>query len=342
MEGKNKKTNFLWRAYMRDGKGVEKDDTIKGYSPVNFFRLYFRRFMNMITINLLYIFGNFPVLFLILAISGFFSKNAVAPSSLLFPFLNGISTAGGASPELSVLFGIGGVTENVYVPNTATYILYAIGALIVVTFGLVNVGCTYLIRETVRGEHVFVFEDFFSTIKKNFWQGLGFGIFDMLVLSLCLYANWSYLVNYASYSILFFASVAMTILYLFVRFYIYLMIVTFDLKPLQILKNSFIFAILSFGKNLLSLIICAALAGIAFISSMAFMPIGVIMAVVLMFSTMTYTTMYICYPKVEKLMIEPYYEEHPKERPVQEKEERPKDEKLENDEVRKGSSYLEE
>lgn len=340
MEEKKKKPNFLWRAYMRDGKGVGKEEVIKGYSPLNFFRLYFRRFMNMITINLLYIFGNFPILFLILAISGFFSKNAVAPSSLLFPFLNGISTAGGPSPELSVLFGIAGVTENVYVPNTATYILYGIGALIVVTFGLVNVGCTYLIRETVRGEHVFVFEDFFSTIKKNFWQGLGFGIFDLVVLALCLYANNSYLVNYSNYSILFFSSVAMTILYLFVRFYIYLMIVTFDLKPFQILKNSFIFAILAFGRNLLSLLACAALAAVALFASQLFMPIGVIMVVILMFSTMTYITMYICFPKVEKLMIEPYYAEHPEERPEPEKE-YDQDEKLDKDDIKKGSSYLE-
>lgn len=338
-EKTEKKRNFFWRNYDRDGKGVDRGDVIVGYNPKNFFKLYFRRFSNIVTINLLYIFGNFPLLFIILGVSGFFSKTSTAPTSILFPFLSGIGTAGGNTSALSVLAGISGMTDRLSVPGTATYILYGIGALVVITFGLVNVGCTYLLRETVRGEHIFVFDDFFSAIKKNFRQGLILGVLDIVFIALCAYADWSYLVNYSNYSLLFFCSLAMTVVYLFIRSYAYLMAVTFDLNIFQIIKNSFIFAILSFGRNFLALAVCAILSVITYSSLYLYLPIGVIIAAMILFSTMTYITLYIQYPRVEELMIEPYLEDHPEERP-----EKPKqydqDEKLDPKDLSDGSDYL--
>ena len=99
-----KKPNFIWRSILRDGKGVDKKDVIKGYSLRNFFRLYFRRISNIMTINLFYIFGNFPVLFLFLALSGYFSNLSSEPASPFFSVLYGIKTAGGTNPAFGVLF----------------------------------------------------------------------------------------------------------------------------------------------------------------------------------------------------------------------------------------------
>ena len=146
---KQKKPNFIWKSILKDGKGVKKEDVIKGYSLKNFFRLYFRRITNIITINLFYIFGNFPVLFLLLAISGYFGHTASEPLSPVFSVIYGIKTAGSESPALSALFGIFGKMGEVAAPTVTTYILLGIGALFIITFGLVNVGCTYLLRETV-------------------------------------------------------------------------------------------------------------------------------------------------------------------------------------------------
>lgn len=307
---KEKKPNIFWRGYMRDGKGVEKGDVIKGYSTKNFFRLYFRRFTDIMTTNLLYIFGNFPVLFLFLAISGYFDHNSVAPSNPLFALLYGIEKASGGTPSSSVLAGIFSGTSEVSAPTAVTYILYGISALLIVTFGLVNTGCTYLMRETVRGEHIFIFDDFISAIKKNFRQALLFGVFDLAMLCACSYAVIWYRINYSTYYVLFYCALVMTAIYLFMRSYMYIMIVTFDLKWTKILKNSFIFSILSFGKNLLALLCCLVLVAAAFLFSMLFMPIGIIFAILLLFSTMTYITMYFEYPKVEKLMIEPYQKQN--------------------------------
>ena len=103
----------------------------------------------------------------------------------------------------------------------------------------------------------------------------------------------------------------MTAVYLFFRVYMYIMIVTFDIKFTKMIKNSFIFSILNLGKNLLALLACLAICFIAFMASNLFMPIGIIFAMLMLFSTMTYIAIYAGYPKVEKLMIEPYYKENP-------------------------------
>ena len=66
---KQKRFNFF-SGYAMDGKGVEKDDIITNYDFISFFKLYGRRFMKLIWVNALYIVGNFPVFFLLLAFSG--------------------------------------------------------------------------------------------------------------------------------------------------------------------------------------------------------------------------------------------------------------------------------
>ena len=310
-EQKPKKPNFIWRSILKDGKGVDKKDVIVGYSLKNLFRLYFRRLSNLVTINLFYIFGNFPALFLFLAISGYFSHLSSEPTSPFFPVIYGIKTAGGKSPVLEALFGAWGGMAETAAPTTVTYILLGIGALFIITFGLVNVGCTYLLRETVRGEHIFIFDDFFSAIKNNFGKGLLFGIIDCILLFACGYSVVWYYANYKTYYIMFFCALFMTAVYLFFRVYMYIMIVTFDIKFTKMIKNSFIFSILNLGKNLLALLACLAICFIAFMASNLFMPIGIIFAMLLLFSTMTYIAIYAGYPKVEKLMIEPYYKEDP-------------------------------
>ena len=314
MEDKNKKKpNFLWQRILKDGKGVDKKDVIKGYSLKNSFRLYFRRITNLMTINLFYIFGNFPVLFIFLALSGYFSNLSSEPQSPFFPLLYGIKTAGGESPLLEILFGVWGKMGETVAPTTVTYILLGIGALFIITFGLVNVGCTYLIRETVRGEHIFIFDDFFSAIKNNFGKGLLFGVIDFAMLFACGYSILWYRAKYSVYYILFFCSIFMMAVYLFVRIYMYLMIVTFDISFVKMIKNSFIFAILNLGRNILALLSCVAICFVAFLASNLFMPIGIIFAILLLFSTMTYISIYAGYPKVEERMITPYYKNSPRE-----------------------------
>ena len=45
------------------------------------------------------------------------------------------------------------------------------------------------------------------------------------------------------------------------------------------------------------------------------MPAAVIIPLTVLFSTMAFMKVYASYPKIKELMIDPYYAEHPEERP---------------------------
>ena len=79
---KKKKTSIFFRNYAKDGKGVKKEDVITEYNFINFFKLYARKFSKLVYVNFLYIFGNFPILFFLLGISGYFAAKANTPGEL--------------------------------------------------------------------------------------------------------------------------------------------------------------------------------------------------------------------------------------------------------------------
>lgn len=314
---KKKRTSIFFRHLEKDGKGVDKSDVIKidEYNTKNFFKLYFRRIRDIIKINWIYIFGNFPVLILLLAISGNFSNAATAPQSQFYPILYGMGKIAGTSETLSAaaktaispLIGIHGIMGTVTSYSTTDYVLFAISALFLVTFGLINTGCAYLMRNIVKGEPLFYVEDLKTSIKQNMRQGIILGVLDLLVFGLCTYSIAFYLSSYQTYYILFFCSLAMMAFYMFMRYYMYMLLVTFELSIVKIIKNSFIFAVMSLGKNFCALILIIGVAAITLMSSMIFMPLGIIILFMFFFSTVVYISTYFAYPKMKKVMIDPYY-----------------------------------
>ncbi len=312
---KKKTTSIFFRSLMRDGKGVDKDDVIKidEYNAKNFFKLYGRRIREIIRINWLYIFGNFPIFALLLAISGNFSHAAVAPSSQFFPVFYGMTTISGETSVIAPMLGVHSVMGTTTIYSWIDYVLIGISALTLITFGLVNTGCAYLMRNLVRGEHLFLWQDFKSAIKQNFRQGLIIGIIDAVVLFFCGYSISFYLANYSTYFIMFYGALLMTAIYIFARYYMYTILVTFDLSIFKIFKNSLIFAMISLGKNFLALLIIALLIFITFMLSALFIPLGIIILLMLLVSTCVYVRTYFAFPKIKKVMIDPYYPNYGKE-----------------------------
>lgn len=308
VEAPKKKKFGFFSSYMKDGKGIEKEDVITKYDFFNFFKLYSRRFVKLIWVNALYIVGNFPVFFLLLALSGIFSDLGVAPASEVFPVVNGIRIASGdTSAAFAALFGIHGQMAPVYANTVVTNILYALSALVIVTFGPVNAACTYIVKNLVKGEPVFMWEDFKMTIKTSWKQSLPMGILDLIMMGLCSWALYLYYFNYANYYIMFYSMLLVFMLYSFMRFYIYTIMVTFELKFLQIIKNAAIFSILGFGRNLVLFFGCVMLVMLSFWLATLFVPLGVISLFIVLFSGCAYMGMYAAWPKIQKYMIDPYY-----------------------------------
>ena len=306
-EPKKKKRN-LFSGYAKDGKGIEKDDVITNYDFFSFFKLYGRRFIKLIWVNALYIMGNFPVFFLLLALSGMFSNVGVAPASEVFPVINGIHIASGEfAPSYAALLGIHGQMAPVYANTVVTYILYALSALAIFTFGPVNAACAYIVKNLVKGEPIFMWDDFKMTVKNNWKQAVPMGILDLVMCALCSYALILYYYNYNNYYMMFYPMILVFILYIFMRFYVYTMMVTFDLKFFRILKNAAIFTLVGFGRNLLMFFGCVMLVLFTMWLYTLFIPLAVISIFMILFSGCTFMGTYAAWPKIQKYMIDPYY-----------------------------------
>jgi len=93
----------------------------------------------------------------------------------------------------------------------------------------------------------------------------------------------------------------------------YTILVTFEMSIAKIFKNSLIFAVISLGKNFLALLIMVLIVFITFMLSALFIPIGIIILLMLLISTCTYVSTYFAFPKIKKVMIDPYYPNYGKE-----------------------------
>jgi hypothetical protein len=81
------------------------------------------------------------------------------------------------------------------------------------------------------------------------------------------------------------------------------------------LKNSLIFALVGFKRNIMALIGCILLVVLEFIllfgTAGILVPIAVAAPLAIMLSTFAYMKVYASYFKIKEIMIDPYVEEHP-------------------------------
>ena len=295
--------------YSLEGKGVKKEP--EGPKNLkNFFISYFRKFGQLVTVNIYMIFGNFPVLFALLALSGNLNVHLPAPASKLYTVLYGVLRDTG-SPVLSALNGAYGMRGDLSLPTTATNVCWALSLLLIFTFGLVNVGTTYILRNMVKGEPIFMWSDFWYAIKRNWRQGLILGALDLVFMFVIAYDILFFYTNIGSFmlNVFFWFSLFLAVIYYFMRFYMYIVMITFDLSIFKILKNAVIFAILGFKRNFMALL---GMALVLFLTAgifSIFIPLGIIIPFVCLFSTCAYMSAYAAFPKIKQYMIDPYYEE---------------------------------
>lgn len=293
----------------REGKGVEKGGRKLGYDLYSFFVRMGRNMGKLFSINLLYVVGNFPLFFALIGFAGYFNIKSTTPADPVFPLLHGMMTIED-SPALAALFGVHGGQSELSSLGTGSIIMFALSLLAIFTFGPVNAGCAHLLRDIVSGEPVFVMEDFISTVKKNIRQALPFGIIDLAIWAILIFdlRYFSRVLGTIAMNMMFYATLLCAILYFMMRYYIYMIMVTFDLTLFKIFKNSLIFSILALGRNLLALL---GIAVIGFINVMLafYIPgLGIALPFLITIALMCYTASFPAYYKIKNVMIDPYYE----------------------------------
>lgn len=302
----------------RDGKGISKKTPIKESGLQRFFITLKDNFGKIMTVNIIMVLGNFPLFFIIAVLSGFTKLEAFLPASDLYQNLGGIFMVESPSPFQMTLYALEGLQTQVLVNTTLTYVFWGIGALFLFTFGIVNVGTAYVLRNIAMGEPVFVWSDFIYAVKRNWKQALPFGIIDGLINAILIFNIYT-TVSSGDFitSMMFWGNVILVILYFFMRCYIYVQMVTFKLSVFKILKNSLIFSLLGLKRNAMALLgtVLLILFEILFVFSLGgiLLSLGVALPLLIMFSAMAYMKVFAAYFKIKEIMIEPYKLEHPEE-----------------------------
>lgn len=306
--------------FNKDGEGVSKYEDDGPPNLIGFFKQYKRKFGRLLTVNILMVLGCFPIFFLGFALAGYGAIKSTLQTSALFPAVYTMSKLS-PSPITDALSSIFAVPYVLTVNTTLVYIFYALTFLILFTWGPMNVGTTYILRNLCKGEAVFMWSDFWYAIKRNWKQAIPMGIIDIIASVLLIFNVTIYFARLDGTfmpGIMFYISLAMAILYFFMRFYMYILLVTFDLSIFKILKNSLIFSILGFKRNFMAALGIIALILLNLMVFFYIQPLGIVLPLVVTISNGAFMSTYAAWFKIKEIMIDPYEDENQSEEYLEE------------------------
>lgn len=292
----------------RDGPGVSKDEIPLVPNLWNMPKFYFRNFTKVLSLN----FPMLPVWLLPFLAAYLYVTAPSMPTetSIAFSSLLGIKTIN-PTPGIISLLGIHGFQLPLQTyDGVRIWVTVGIAVVFAVLWGWVNVGATYCARGMFRGDPVFIWSDFTHAVKRNLWQGLLVGVLDTVCISVLIF-DFIYFSNVGgtfTLDFFYFAILGVCLIYMFMRYYIYMIIVTFDISFYKLLKNSLIFSILGIKRNLMVLLAIAVVAGLNILLALMLWPFGmqgvaVILPVLYLLPTITLFKAYGAYPVIEKYMI---------------------------------------
>ncbi len=293
----------------RDGKGVDKIEDRKPTLKF-FFVLFWRKFSQILQLNLLMLFQVIPLV--VIAGIYFFGTKTPTVTSASFAPLYGMTKIL-PSPSLTQSLDFLGIQMEVPVFNPWVMItMILLGLFLAITWGWQNVGSTYVLRGLVRGDAVFVFSDYFYAIKRNFKQAFFMGLIDFVFSAVLVidFLFFYYKTGSFAADFMYFGIFAIALIYIVMRFYIYHLLITFDLSNMKILKNALIFSVLGIKRNLMSGIGIILLLGLHIFLMFWLMPMGIALPLILPFTyvlaTIGFITSYAAYPIIDRYMIAPY------------------------------------
>ena len=178
--------------YAREGKGDEKERFHKRDFPY-FFVMTWRYLTELLITNVYFLIGNFPILLIILAFSHNLHDMYTAPANALYAPIYGALAFDAATPASGAMYGLYGAASDVAIWTPWAYgVLIGAIILLFVTFGPVNTGITYIMRNIVKGEPLFLWKDFWHAIRRNLKQEFVFGILDLIIAAVSIHAVYSY------------------------------------------------------------------------------------------------------------------------------------------------------
>lgn len=188
-------------------------------------------------------------------------------------------------------------------------LLFVVSCIPIVTIGAASAGFTLVLRNFVQEKPVFLLSDYLDAIKKNWKMSSGVFFLNLLVAfiifsSYSFYTDPNFIVNPWIRTICTSIMFIVSMIFVFMQYYMYFMIVTFHLTFKQLLKNAFIFAFLGLGRNIL-ISLCILIFGVAIFVLGLISPLAIILYLTIFFSTTGFIINFMAYPLVKKYMIDP-------------------------------------
>ena len=274
-----------------------------------FFKLLWRKLGRLVTLNLMMVVRFLPLVAILLIY--LFGRQTTTVENPVFTPLLGVQLANG-SPVSSALIGIFGGQQAAAYPTTgAVVVMILLLAFTALTWGWQTVGGAYNLRSLVRGDSCFLWSDYFYAIKRNLRQGFIFGLIDFLAIAVLLF-DWYYFNTLAGatfgFSLMYFVTIALILIYASMRFYIYPMMITFDLPIKKLIKNAFIFSMLGIKRNLMAIFGFVLIAGLNIALILPSLSIGFTLTLILPFFYLPafggFMSMYAAYPNIRRYMID--------------------------------------
>lgn len=276
---------FLFPSFDKPGKGIDPDAPQKR-AFFRFFDIFFRKFWHFVRANLLYSLALIPAFVIIfygsmLILVQLFSKVAaqIAPSDMS-----------------TVMIVCSLVVTNLYIALWGA--------------GPATAGMTYIMRNFSREEHAFIWGDFKDTFKANFKQSLAVFVIDIVVVLL----SWAAITVYSGVGgpmgAMRYVVYVFLVIYSMMHFYIYPIMVTFELKLKDIYKNAMLFTISKLPSNLFALLMVVLIHAVLPICAIWYGGIALVFLLIIVLEPIIvqafslFIVNFNAYPKLKKYMLD--------------------------------------
>ncbi len=254
--------------FTKPGRGVSKEETV-GHPAQVFFQVLGRKWTKFVQLNLLYFVFMLPLIFVLFLFAPLLQSEE--PQAILDLYL---------------------------------YEIFSLNYIAVVGIAPLTVGFSYILRNYSREHHAFIWSDFIDQIKENWRKSLLLLLIDIVVVVLVT-VSYRFYTQIAADNLIFtvcrwFVVVA-AVIYFMMHFYIYQLMVTFDMSFKIIMKNSFMLTLAKLPFNLLLLLACIVVSGLVFFSPI----LGVLFCAIFAIALIGYIVNFYVNNVIYKILIEP-------------------------------------
>lgn len=195
-------------------------------------------------------------------------------------------------------------------------LLFIITCIPVITIGPSICALTYFSKCVTTETHMFLFSDYFEYFKKNFFKGILTSVINVvpLISFIAIIMNVGTIPHF---SMLILPVLLVNLIVIIMSFYVYPMLITYDLPLWAIYKNAFIFTMIKLPVNIFALVvfllIIVAACAIHIILGNLLMPligyglsivVSVIFAGCLLMSLLNYLATFTVWPTIKRYMEE--------------------------------------